>query len=77
MYGGLFKFRFVLKVYLHPSHSTEACPCIAAKGQFHMSYDSLSTNIRLILVNTGYFFEEITQGGGAQTPAPPKIPFIS
>ena len=30
----------------------------------------------LTLVNAGYFFEEITRGG-AQTSAPPKIPFIS
>ena len=29
----------------------------------------------LTLVNAGYFFEEITRG--AQTSAPPKIPFIS
>ena len=38
-------------------------------------YESMVSVSILTLVNAGYFFEEIPRG--AQTSAPPKIPFIT
>ena len=47
------------------------------RGGVDIPLISSKMNYILTLVNAGYFFEEITKGGGAQTSAPPKIPFIS